>query len=245
MDARALQRLADRLLFSPLEPSLFHGPAHGRHMQRARWKWSKQPPAGLVNLSHADQSSGPVPPITDCDRASRLVPARLVAAESGRVVITLVSTGANLCTAASRRRYSIACMGLAVQTMLEKGISQTTLEFKDFSRSLHHARDGPDQNGGQGSQLWPPHRHSRRMRHGRQRSIAHTRHDDVSHFSDLTPPHRFVESTDATANDPQLRRGPRGTRGDRRHRRPDMTRRAQSARFERVLGTLRCVSKGG
>jgi uncharacterized protein (TIGR00369 family) len=59
----------------------------------------------------------------------------IVDAESGRVVITLVPTGAHLNPAGTVHGGLTAtlldsCMGLAVQTMLEKGISQTTLEFK-------------------------------------------------------------------------------------------------------------------
>src|SRR4051812_8215414 len=56
-------------------------------------------------------------------------------AESGRVVITLVPTGAHLNPAGTVHGGLTAtlldsCMGLAVQSTLEKGIGQTTLEFK-------------------------------------------------------------------------------------------------------------------
>jgi uncharacterized protein (TIGR00369 family) len=59
----------------------------------------------------------------------------VVEAESGRVVVTLEPTGAHLNPAGGVHGGLTAtlldsCMGLAVQTMLEKGISQTTLEFK-------------------------------------------------------------------------------------------------------------------
>jgi len=59
----------------------------------------------------------------------------IVEAESGRVAITLAPTGAHLNPAGTVHGGLTAtlldsCMGLAVQTMLEKGISQTTLEFK-------------------------------------------------------------------------------------------------------------------
>lgn len=59
----------------------------------------------------------------------------IVEAESGRVVITLVPKGAHLNPAGTVHGGLTAtlldsCMGLAVQTKLEKGISQTTLEFK-------------------------------------------------------------------------------------------------------------------
>jgi len=59
----------------------------------------------------------------------------VVEAESGRVVITLVPTGAHLNPAGTIHGGLTAtlldsCMGLAVQSMLDKGVSQTTLEFK-------------------------------------------------------------------------------------------------------------------
>jgi uncharacterized protein (TIGR00369 family) len=56
-------------------------------------------------------------------------------AESGRVVITLVPTGAHLNPAGTVHGGLTAtlldsCMGLAIQSVLERGVSQTTLEFK-------------------------------------------------------------------------------------------------------------------
>jgi uncharacterized protein (TIGR00369 family) len=56
-------------------------------------------------------------------------------AESGRVVITLVPTGAHLNPAGTVHGGLTAtlldsCMGLAVQSTLDQGVSQTTLEFK-------------------------------------------------------------------------------------------------------------------
>lgn len=56
-------------------------------------------------------------------------------AESGRVVVTLVPTAAHLNPAGTVHGGLTAtlldsCMGLAIQSMLDKGISQTTLEFK-------------------------------------------------------------------------------------------------------------------
>ena len=56
-------------------------------------------------------------------------------AESGRVVIALVPTGAHLNPAGTMHGGLTAtlldsCMGLAVQSTLDKGVSQTTLEFK-------------------------------------------------------------------------------------------------------------------
>jgi uncharacterized protein (TIGR00369 family) len=59
----------------------------------------------------------------------------VIEAESGRVVVTLVPTGAHLNPAGTMHGGLTAtlldsCMGLAVQSTLDKGVSQTTLEFK-------------------------------------------------------------------------------------------------------------------
>ena len=59
----------------------------------------------------------------------------VVEAESGRVVITLVPTAAHLNPSGTVHGGLTAtlldsCMGLAVQSTLEKGTVQTTLEFK-------------------------------------------------------------------------------------------------------------------
>src|SRR6267143_6420560 len=56
-------------------------------------------------------------------------------AENGRVVITLVPTSAHLNPAGTVHGGLTAtlldsCMGLAIQSTLEKGFGQTTLEFK-------------------------------------------------------------------------------------------------------------------
>jgi uncharacterized protein (TIGR00369 family) len=59
----------------------------------------------------------------------------VVGAESGRVAITLKPTGAHLNPWGTVHGGLTAtlldsCMGLAIQSMLEKGIGSTTLEFK-------------------------------------------------------------------------------------------------------------------
>jgi len=59
----------------------------------------------------------------------------IVEAESGRVAITLDPTGAHLNPSGTVHGGLTAtlldsCMGLAIQTMLEKGVGSTTLEFK-------------------------------------------------------------------------------------------------------------------
>ncbi|MGT2434716.1 PaaI family thioesterase [Bradyrhizobium betae] len=56
-------------------------------------------------------------------------------AENGRVMVALVPTGAHLNPAGTVHGGLTAtlldsCMGLAVQSTLDKGIGQTTLEFK-------------------------------------------------------------------------------------------------------------------
>ena len=56
-------------------------------------------------------------------------------AEKGRVVVTLVPTGAHLNPAGTVHGGLTAtlldsCMGLAIQSTLDKDVSQTTLEFK-------------------------------------------------------------------------------------------------------------------
>jgi len=59
----------------------------------------------------------------------------IVEAESGRVVVTMVPTGAHLNPAGTVHGGLTAtlldsCMGLAVQTTLQKSFASTTLEFK-------------------------------------------------------------------------------------------------------------------
>src|SRR5262245_2181461 len=59
----------------------------------------------------------------------------IAAAESGRVVVTALPTGAHLNPAGTVHGGLAAtlldsCMGLAIQSTLEKGIAQTTIEFK-------------------------------------------------------------------------------------------------------------------
>ena len=59
----------------------------------------------------------------------------VVEAENGRVVVTLVPTGAHLNPAGTVHGGLTAtlldsCMGLAIQSTLDKGVGQTTFEFK-------------------------------------------------------------------------------------------------------------------
>nr|WP_271533052.1 PaaI family thioesterase [Bradyrhizobium sp. CCBAU 25338] len=58
----------------------------------------------------------------------------MVEAELGRVVVAMVPTGAHLNPAGTVHggltATLLSCMGLAIQSALDKGTSQTTLEFK-------------------------------------------------------------------------------------------------------------------
>ncbi len=77
-----------------------------------------------------------------------------------------------------------SCMGLAIKSMLERGLASTTLEFKIslvHAITLETARLGPRAS----AQLRPPGRHGRRARYQRSGLLARARHDDVPHFSEL------------------------------------------------------------
>jgi acyl-coenzyme A thioesterase PaaI-like protein len=115
----------------------------------------------------------------------------VVEAESGRVAITLTPTGAHLNPWGTVHGGLTAtlldsCMGLAIQSMLDRGMSSTTVRVQDFARPSHHLGDRRDQGRGQSHQLWPSCWHSGRPRHGRRGPIARARHDDLSHFCELT-----------------------------------------------------------
>ena len=102
----------------------------------------------------------------------------VVEAESGRVAITLDPTGAHLNPAGTVHGGLTAtlldsCMGLAIQTMLDKGIGSTTLEFK-----ISLVRAITRRPAGSGSkarpQLRPPRRHGRgRVTDAKGRLLAH------------------------------------------------------------------------
>ena len=71
----------------------------------------------------------------------------IVEAEGGRVVITIVPTPAHLnpwgtVHGGLSATLLDSCMGLAVQSTLERGFGSTTLEFKISSRR-RRARSGP------------------------------------------------------------------------------------------------------
>jgi uncharacterized protein (TIGR00369 family) len=76
-------------------------------------------------------ASGALPPNT----IAQTLGYDVAEAESGRVVIRLVPTGAHLNPAGTVHGGLTAtlldsCMGLAIQSTLDRGVSQTTLEFK-------------------------------------------------------------------------------------------------------------------
>jgi hypothetical protein len=133
----------------------------------------------------------------------------VVEAESGRVVITLDPTGAHLnpwgtVYGGLTATLLDSCMGLAIQSTLEKGVgSRLSSRFRSSEPS---ARDGPDQSRGQSPQLRPSCRHGRRPRHRSQGPIARSCHDDVPDFSKLRcrrPTEAFTRPTIASKARPQ------------------------------------------
>ena len=72
-----------------------------------------------------------------------------------------------------------SAMGLAVQSMLDKGFAQTTLEFKISLASAHHPADRPGEGRRQGHQLRAPRRYRRGKIDGQGRPRSRARHDDV------------------------------------------------------------------
>lgn len=74
----------------------------------------------------------------------------VVEAESGCVAITLKPTGAHLNPWGTVHGGLTAtlldsCMGLAIQSMLDKGHRQYDARIQGFACPSYHARDGPDQ----------------------------------------------------------------------------------------------------
>ena len=115
----------------------------------------------------------------------------VVEAESGRVAITLTPTGAHLNPWGTVHGGLTAtlldsCMGLAIQSLLDKGMGSTTLEFKISLVRAITSQTGEIRAEGQSHQLWPSCWHSGRPRHGHRGSIARARHDDLPHFCGLT-----------------------------------------------------------
>ena len=114
-------------------------------------------------------------------------------AESGRVVITAKPNDAHLNPAGGVHGGLSAtlldsCMGLAVLSTLEKGIGQTTLEFK-ISLVQPITPETGLIHGGRGCvELRSPCRNCRRTNHRQQWAVARPRHDHMSDFSEMIRP---------------------------------------------------------
>lgn len=113
-------------------------------------------------------------------------------AESGRVVVTAEPSGIHLNPAGTVHGGFAAtlldsCMGLAVQSTLEKGVGQTTLEFK-----ISLVRPITPETGliqAEGIVLSRGRRvgHRRGPNYRRQRTPARPWHHHVPHLSELMP----------------------------------------------------------
>ena len=75
-----------------------------------------------------------------------------------------------------------SCMGLAVLSSLEKGVSQTTLEFKI---SLMRPISRPNQSRGHRLKLWPAYRDSRRASYRLPGTVACPWYNDLHDLSEL------------------------------------------------------------
>ncbi len=78
-----------------------------------------------------------------------------------------------------------SCMGLAVLSSLDKGASQTTLEFKISLLRRHYAGDRSHQSGGHRLKLRPAYRNSRRASYRLSGTIACPRYNDVPDLPEL------------------------------------------------------------
>jgi uncharacterized protein (TIGR00369 family) len=81
-----------------------------------------------------------------------------------------------------------SCMGLAVQSTLEKGVGQTTLEFKISLLRPITPETGLIKGGRHGAKPRSPRRHRRGTGDGWQRALARPWHDNVPYFSELMAP---------------------------------------------------------
>ena len=91
-------------------------------------------------------------------------------AANGRVVVTIVPNGSHLNPSGTVHGGLAAtlldsCMGLAIRSTLEKGVGQTTLEFKISLVRAITPETGLDQGGGRRLELRPPRRHRRGAAH--------------------------------------------------------------------------------
>ena len=109
-------------------------------------------------------------------------------AENGRVVVAAEPGGMHLNPWGTVHGGLAAtlldsCMGLAIQSTLEKGIGSTTLEFKIFTPATHHARHRPDHRRGRSDEPRSPRWQRGRSDHRQQGPLARPRH---KHMSDLS-----------------------------------------------------------
>jgi len=80
------------------------------------------------------------------------------------------------------------CMGLAVQSTLDTGFGQTTVEFKVSLIRADYPANRPHHGGRRRAEQWPSHRHRRRTRYRYRRAPARARNGNVFDFSELTLP---------------------------------------------------------
>jgi Domain of unknown function (DUF4442) len=111
-------------------------------------------------------------------------------AVSGRVVVTVKPNGTHLNPAGTVHGGLAAtlldsCMGLAIQSTLEKGVGQTTPRVQDFTHAADHAGNRSDQGRGRRLEPRPPCRDCRRTDHRSPGAVARPRHDDVPDLSEL------------------------------------------------------------
>ena len=104
--------------------------------------------------------------------------------ERGRVAITCEPNGSHLNPAGTVHGGLSAtlldsCMGLAIRSMQEKGVSSTTLEFQDLARAPNHPGIRLDQSRGCCAELRPPHRDGRRAHYRSAGQVAGSRNDDL------------------------------------------------------------------
>ena len=108
-------------------------------------------------------------------------------AVSGRVVVTAVPSGIHLNPAGVVHGGFAAtlldsCMGLALQTTLEKGLNQTTLEFQVSLLRADYAGHRPGQGRRPCHEPGPPGRHRRRTAHRQQWPLAGPWHHHLPDF---------------------------------------------------------------
>ena len=114
----------------------------------------------------------------------------VIEAVNGRVVITAEPNGTHLNPAGTVHGGFAAtlldsCMGLAVQTTLEKGVGSTTVEFKISLLRPITPETGLIKAEGIVLTTRPPYRNRRRKDYRPAGTLAGPRHDDMSDLSEL------------------------------------------------------------